>query len=81
MKVRAANAFAYARRGVVCASTVAALVGSAHVSWSRIRDTVAIRGRQQSLYVYGSPQGEPVIVSSGDGGWIHLGPHVAEFLA
>ena len=23
----------------------------------------------------------PVIVSSGDGGWIHLGPHVAEVLA
>ena len=25
--------------------------------------------------------GAPVIVSSGDGGWIHLGPHVAEILA
>jgi alpha-beta hydrolase superfamily lysophospholipase len=25
--------------------------------------------------------GPPVIVSSGDGGWIHLGPHVAEVLA
>jgi alpha-beta hydrolase superfamily lysophospholipase len=33
------------------------------------------------VYIYGSPQGEPVIVSSGDGGWIHLGPHVASFLA
>jgi alpha-beta hydrolase superfamily lysophospholipase len=33
------------------------------------------------LYVYGSPGGEPVIVSSGDGGWIHLGPSVAESLA
>jgi alpha-beta hydrolase superfamily lysophospholipase len=65
----------------VCASTVAALVGSAPPSWSQTRETVAIRGHQQSLYIYGSPQGEPVIVSSGDGGWIHLRPHVAEFLA
>src|SRR5262245_17542722 len=43
--------------------------------------TVSIRGHQQSLYIYGSPQGQPVIVSSGDGGWVHLGPHVAEALA
>ena len=27
------------------------------------------------------PRWRPVIVSSGDGGWIHLGPHVAELLA
>ena len=45
------------------------------------RQAVVIRGHQQSLYIYGSPGGEPVIVSSGDGGWIHLGPHVAQFLA
>jgi fermentation-respiration switch protein FrsA (DUF1100 family) len=47
---------------------------------SQTRETVAIRGHEQSLYIYGSPRGDPVIVSSGDGGWIHLGPHVAEFL-
>lgn len=33
------------------------------------------------MLIYGSPRGYPVIVSSGDGGWIHLGPHVAEFLS
>ena len=45
-------------------------------------DTIAIRGRQQSLRVYGSRgTGDPVVISSGDGGWIHLGPHVAEILA
>jgi alpha-beta hydrolase superfamily lysophospholipase len=33
------------------------------------------------LYVYGPPAGERVIVSSGDGGWIHLGPHIAQLLA
>jgi len=44
------------------------------------RETLVIRGHGQSLYLYGSPVGDPIIVSSGDGGWIHLGPHVAEFL-
>src|SRR5574342_286717 len=43
--------------------------------------TVDLRGHVQTLYVSGSPQGQPVIVSSGDGGWIHLGPHVASLLA
>jgi len=45
------------------------------------RETLVIRGHEQSLYIYGSPQNNPVIVSSGDGGWIHLAPHVAEFLS
>jgi alpha-beta hydrolase superfamily lysophospholipase len=47
---------------------------------SQSRQTIQIRGHEQSLYLYGSPRGDPVIVSSGDGGWIHLAPHVAEFL-
>ena len=42
---------------------------------------LTIRGRSQSLRVYGTRGGTPVIVSSGDGGWIHLGPHVADILA
>jgi alpha-beta hydrolase superfamily lysophospholipase len=40
-----------------------------------------IRGREQSVHLYGTRGNPPVIVSSGDGGWIHLGPHVAEALA
>jgi alpha-beta hydrolase superfamily lysophospholipase len=45
-------------------------------------DTVVIRGRPQTVHLYGSRGfGDPVIVSSGDGGWIHLGPHVAAALA
>ncbi len=43
--------------------------------------TVAIRGHEQHLQVYGPADGPLAIVSSGDGGWIHLGPHVAETLA
>jgi type IV secretory pathway VirJ component len=65
MKVRAADGFAHIRRWGFGAWMVAALVGSAQVSWSQSRETIAIRGHQQSSYVYGNPQGEPVIVSSG----------------
>lgn len=43
--------------------------------------TVTIHGRPQVVRVYGPPDGQPAIVSSGDGGWIHLAPHVAEVLA
>jgi fermentation-respiration switch protein FrsA (DUF1100 family) len=45
------------------------------------RDSIEIRGHRQSVWIYGQRGGRPVIVSSGDGGWIHLAPHVAEFLA
>lgn len=43
--------------------------------------TLTIRGKAQTLQIYGARGAPPVIVSSGDGGWIHLGPHVAETLA
>jgi dienelactone hydrolase len=48
---------------------------------AQIRETVTIRGQAQSVHVYGARGGIPIVVSSGDGGWIHLGPHVAEVLA
>ena len=41
----------------------------------------AIRGKVMTLHLYGPSSGEPIIVASGDGGWIHLGPHAAEVLA
>jgi fermentation-respiration switch protein FrsA (DUF1100 family) len=44
-------------------------------------ETISIRGHQLPLRIYGTRGRPPVIVSSGDGGWIHLGPHVAEMLA
>jgi len=44
-------------------------------------DTVVIRGRTQTLHTYGTRgHGDPVILASGDGGWIHLGPHAARTL-
>lgn len=49
--------------------------------YAQSTETITIRGHAQSLRIYGTRGGPPVIVSSGDGGWIHLGPHVAEVLA
>ena len=43
--------------------------------------SVTLRGHPQRLRLYGPRSGDPVIVSSGNGGWIHLGPHVADVLA
>jgi hypothetical protein len=43
--------------------------------------TLPVRGRPQLLRLYGDRTADPVIVSSGDGGWMHLGPHIAETLA
>jgi pimeloyl-ACP methyl ester carboxylesterase len=53
----------------------------ATVGWAPVPQTIVLRGHQQTLHVYGSPGRPPIIVSSGDGGWIHLGPHVAQVLA
>jgi len=44
-------------------------------------ETLKIRGKDQLLRIYGTRGGDPIVVSSGDGGWIHLGPDTAEFLA
>jgi alpha-beta hydrolase superfamily lysophospholipase len=46
-----------------------------------MRQTFSIHGREQTLYLSGPPDGQPIVVSSGDGGWLHLAPHVAEVLA
>jgi hypothetical protein len=63
---------------IVIASGAVSMASDAR---AQTRETVMIRGQAQSLHVYGARGGTPVIVSSGDGGWIHLGPHVAELLA
>ncbi len=44
-------------------------------------ESFALRGRAQSLHVYGERGGPAAVVTSGDGGWVHLGPDVAGFLA
>ena len=45
------------------------------------RESFTLRGHAQVLYVYGERGGPAAIVTSGDGGWVHLGPEVAAFLA
>lgn len=42
---------------------------------------VTVHGRTQVVRVYGTAGARTAIVSSGDGGWIHLAPHVAALLA
>ena len=40
-----------------------------------------LRGKALTLHLYGKVDGDPVVVASGDGGWMHLGPRAAEVLA
>lgn len=53
----------------------------APVASTQSEHRLMIRGHVQQLELYGPSNGMPVIVSSGDGGWVHLGPHVAQLLA
>jgi dienelactone hydrolase len=46
-----------------------------------VPDTLVLRGKPQHVHLYGTRGGPPAVVTSGDGGWIHLGPDVAERLA
>ena len=47
----------------------------------RHRRDVQPAGARTGAAPSGPPSGDPVIVASGDGGWIHLGPTVAAMLA
>jgi alpha-beta hydrolase superfamily lysophospholipase len=70
------------RRLLLFTLAAAAILISVDGSAAESLDTVTLRGHPQTLHLYGSREsGYPVIVSSGDGGWMHLGPHVAQFLA
>jgi alpha-beta hydrolase superfamily lysophospholipase len=66
------------RCGVFALAIVAAAAAAARAEPQR---TMTLRGQEQFLHLSGPAGGQPVIVSSGDGGWIHLGPHVADLLA
>jgi len=60
---------------------MAVFLAGAAAAASPAAATLVIRGQEQSLRVYGSRTGPAAVVASGDGGWVHLGPYVAEFLA
>ncbi len=51
------------------------------VAASTAESAVAIRGKAFTLRWEGPPSGDPILVLSGDGGWVHLGPQAAQFLA
>jgi type IV secretory pathway VirJ component len=67
-------------RVIVVGATFAACAPSPHAA-IQTTERVTLRRHVQTLRLYGRRGGVPVIVSSGDGGWIHLGPRVAELLA
>lgn len=57
------------------------LISRAASAASPVTEVLTIRGQQQTLHVYGVRGGPAAVVASGDGGWTHLGPDVAEFLS
>jgi fermentation-respiration switch protein FrsA (DUF1100 family) len=65
---------------IVALAQLAGAVGSAAAT-AETFETITLRGHPQTLRLYGTRGGTPVVVTSGDGGWVHLGPHVAEALA
>jgi len=66
---------------VVVAAGLLALAGAAADAGSDRTEKLVLRGQEQTLHVYGSPGPRVAIVTSGDGGWLGLGPDVAEHLA
>ena len=68
-------------RAVRAGAFVLSCLAWAATARAQTPETVWLRGRPQALRVYGHRGSPAAIVSSGDGGWVHLGPHVAETLA
>jgi alpha-beta hydrolase superfamily lysophospholipase len=70
-----------ARAWRTCLLIVGTLAGGAAPAVAQDTATVTLRGKPQTVRLYGDRKGEPIIVSSGDGGWVHLAPHVADVLS
>ncbi len=64
---------------IACLACTVSLM--AQQALTRTTERITIRGHVQELRLYGRRGGPAAIVSGGDGGWVHLGPHVAEVLA
>jgi fermentation-respiration switch protein FrsA (DUF1100 family) len=69
------------RHGLRLALAGVVLVAAAAPAAAQTNASIQLRGREQTLRLYGRRGGLPVVVSSGDGGWLHLAPQVAEMLA
>jgi alpha-beta hydrolase superfamily lysophospholipase len=61
----------------LAAALLAVAVAGAEPTTARF----AVRGKVLDLYLYGNRGGPPVVLVSGDGGWIHLAPQAAPILA
>jgi hypothetical protein len=68
-------------RTLAAAALAVALVASAAAAQAPATVTLSVRGQEQTLRTYGARGGPVAIVASGDGGWVHLGPYVAEYLS
>jgi dienelactone hydrolase len=62
------------------AAATAPRVGAVSPPIPRV-DVMTVRGHELVLHLYGPAGGDPVVLASGDGGWVHLAPHLAEWLA
>jgi dienelactone hydrolase len=69
------------RPSIPIAGLLILLVAATTLAGQERTDLLTLRGRRQTLHLYGPARGAPVILPSGDGGWIHLGPQVAQMLA
>jgi type IV secretory pathway VirJ component len=69
------------RRAAHRAGLAAVAILWAAAAHAQTTDTLRIRDHQLTVHLYGMRGDPPVIVSSGDGGWLHLGPQVATLLA
>src|SRR6187401_3692199 len=69
------------RRSILIAGLLILMAAATSPAGPARSDLLTLRGTRQTLHLYGPPRGAPVILLSGDGGWIHLGPQVAQMLA
>ena len=68
-------------RAARLACSVLATIVWASAAHAQTTDTLRVRDHSLTVHLYGTRGGTPAIVSSGDGGWVHLGPQVAALLA
>ncbi len=66
---------------IAAAAALFLAVGALVDAQTETTATVTIRGKAQTVRTLGTRGRQAVIVSSGDGGWVHLAPHVASVLA
>jgi alpha-beta hydrolase superfamily lysophospholipase len=67
--------------GTRVAVAVMVLLAASTAAQAQTAEVLTLRGKAQVVRLYGPADGDPVVVSSGDGGWIHLGPDVSSALA